>query len=397
MAESLLNQSISPSSPVSVSVCDKYDAETIKNILKNQFSALGISENYFKNKKVVIKPNLVMKKSAEAAATTHPAMIEALSSLLCELGGHEIIIAESPGGIYSESNLKSIYKVCGIEEAAFKSGISLNFDTGFKEIKYPDGIVSKSYNIINPIADADIIINLCKLKSHSLTKMSCAVKNLFGVIPGVQKFEMHARFPNLPDFSAMLVDLCKCVCQMHEVIHIADAIVGMEGNGPTGGNPRFIGAIISSRNPYNLDLSAADLLGFDDAPLIKCAYERGFCPKSNAELAFTENSVFPQKINDFVMPDSVHHKNFFTIFPDIMGGNLVKILEPHPKINYKTCVGCGDCVRSCPVHTIDFVTIKNKRKAKIKRDKCIKCFCCQELCPHKAVYIVKNPILSILK
>ncbi len=169
---------------VAVSAADEYDTAKIKEILASHFAALGINIAGMRGKRIVIKPNLVMKKPPETAATTHPSVIRALLLLLNE-AGIEPTVAESPGGVYSAQRMDGFYRVCGMYDAAKDLRVCFNTDISAQTLNFPEGKSVKSFNIISPIADADVIFDVCKLKTHSLTAMSGAVKNLFGTIPGI--------------------------------------------------------------------------------------------------------------------------------------------------------------------------------------------------------------------
>lgn len=383
----------------SVSKCDVYNPELIIKNIAQMADDLSLTENDFKDIKITLKLNLVMKKDPALAATTHPAVVEAVILWLNSMGvsSRNITIADSFGGPYIEATMKSIYKGCGIEEVSNRLGTTLNYDTSFKQVSYPDGKISRLFNVITPVTDADIIINICKLKSHALTGMSAAVKNLFGIIPGTQKFEMHARYPDLTDFAQMLNDLCLWLHTEKRVISICDGIVGMEGNGPTGGTPKPIGALLMSENSFALDMAASHILNLQDSvKMLDFAIERDLIPKNLSELNLTGADIKSLIIKDFKRSDASGGK-FFKNLPNFMGGRLLKFVEPKPIINVKKCIGCGECVRSCPVQTITLEKSKNsKRLAVIHTEKCIKCFCCQELCPHLAVKIKKNPILKLI-
>jgi len=359
---------------------------------------LGITSDFFTGKKVAIKPNLVMKKPAEYAATTHPAVLEALLGYLDGCHCADVVIAESMGGPYTEAVLRGVYAVCGMEEAVKGHSARLNFDVSSRPVTAPDSVICKSFDIITPIADADVVINLCKLKSHSLTRMSGAIKNTFGCIPGLTKFEFHARFSDYADFNKMLVDLSEMLHEQKDCIDICDAIVGMEGNGPTGGIPKKIGCLLASRNPFCLDTTAAAILSCEgEVPMISEAHRRGYCPE-HAD-AVSVSSDFRTLIQtDFRAPDTAQKsKNALHWLPKVFGGKLFDWFAPRPVIRTATCVGCGECERSCPVHTIEMIRDKQgKKKAMIHADKCIRCFCCQELCPIHSVDIRKNGILNLL-
>ncbi len=378
---------------VALDSCNTYDTDTVSAILEKQFACAGITKELIKGKKIVIKPNLVMNKPPEFAATTHPSVIAAAARVLKKLGAESIKLAESSGGPYTESIIRSHYKTCGIIDIAEAEGIELNYGTGHGTMHFPEGIKCKTFNIIDPIIEADVIVNICKLKTHSLTKLSCGVKNLFGTVPGVEKFEMHARFPDQESFVEMICDLCRMLCMQKELITVCDGITGMEGNGPTGGTPRDYGVLLTSRCPFCLDTVAESLLSFDGTvPMLNAARNRGFCPQSVSEIELIGSNVEDNVTKDVILPDTQKF-NILRSLPNLFGGKIAKLFEPKPAINKKTCIGCGVCARSCPQHTI---TIKNK-KAVIDYKKCIRCYCCQELCPINSVNIKQNFIIKIIQ
>lgn len=369
---------------VAVARCENYDRASIKEIIEEHFAALGISSEYFKDKNVVVKPNLVSKRSPEKAATTHPAIVEAVVEVLISAGA-KVTIAESSAGIYTEGSLKESYKASGFKESVEALGGVFNYDTSHVTVKNPEGEACKSFHFIKPVWDADIVVNLCKLKSHSLTKMTCAVKNYFGLIPGTEKVEMHSRYANHTDFLKMLIDLCETVYKAKPMINICDAVLAMEGEGPGTGTPRWMNTILTSTSPYALDLAACEIIGFGNTvEMLEMEKRRGLCPKSVKGLEIIGTPLSELAVKDFVAPKSQKFAKLIKMIPDFM--------KPHPVVVSKKCVGCGECVRSCPEKTI---TLEN-RKAHIHKKKCIRCFCCQELCPAKAVEIKRNVIFRKL-
>lgn len=393
------NVSFSPEAPVFVARLDDYDQDRMDKAVLDALSAVGVTREQLAGKRVAVKPNLVMKKDCDAAVTTHPALLRALLSFLDTCDCADVVIAESSGGPYTESALKSTYRVCGMEAAAEGHRAHLNYDVSSETVSAPDGKTSKNFEIITPIAKADVIFNLSKLKSHSLTRMSGAVKNTFGTIPGLTKFEFHARFSDYADFNSMIVDLSSLLHSRALTVDFCDAVVGMEGNGPTGGTPRKIGALLCSRNPFCLDRIGEALLACPhEVPMVVEAEKRGFCPASADEIKTTGDDWHPLIVSDFAAPDTARkHRNALQWLPTLFGGSLYRWFRPRPKIRKKTCIGCGECVRSCPVHTITLEKRKDgKKHALIHPGPCIRCFCCQELCPIHSVDIVKNPILAIL-
>ena len=391
--------SIQKNAPIALDRVSDYEVSRLEAVLRSQLERLGCTD-MFRGKKVVIKPNLVMKTSPDTAATTNPAVLEAMIRILKDSAA-ETVIAESPGGLYTEQTLRANYKACGIADVAERWGVTLNYDTSHKTAEAPKAKTSKLFDVINPILDADVIVNLAKLKSHSLTGYSGAVKNYFGVVPGVTKFEMHSRFPDYNDFGSMIVDLCEMLQDMKPTFNVLDGIVAMEGNGPTGGSPRRLDVLMSGTNPFTLDIAGTSLIKTDSVIMLDEGARRGFCPKSADELCvLSDKKLSDFAVDDFQKPDTAKRgigSSMLANLPTMFGGHLNAWLQPRPVINKKVCVGCGECERSCPRHTISMRAGKNgKKQAFIIDEGCIKCYCCQELCPFKAVKIKKNPIIRLI-
>ena len=243
---------------VSVIKCDSYNSDEVKQALGEALDAVGGLDWVKEGMKIAIKANLVSFMSPEKAATTHPALLCELVKMLTEKGA-EVVIGDSPGGIYNSVYVNKVYKATGMYETE-KFGAKLNRNFEQTEVKNPDGMVLKSFIYTSWLDEADAVINFCKLKTHGMMGMSAAAKNIFGVIPGTLKPEYHFRFPSHDDFARMMVDLDEffkvrlCIC---------DAVVGMEGNGPTMGTPRKIGAVLASESPHKMDLVCAKIIGLN--------------------------------------------------------------------------------------------------------------------------------------
>lgn len=374
---------------VCLSACSGYDWEQLRSTVARQFDLLEAEKLLHPGIKVVIKPNLVVKAGPDAGIATHP-LVTAAAALWLREHGAEVLIAESPGGLYTPAALKAIYGACGYLEMSEKFEIPLNYDCSHREVQAPEGRRSRLFPIITPILEADLVVDIAKMKSHCMTMLSGAVKNLFGTVPGLMKPEFHCRFPEKPAFNEMLVDLCQLV---KPGLCLVDGILAMEGNGPTGGKPRFMGVLAAGRNPYTVDMACAAMMNMDPMQvlMLKDAAGRGLCPSSLKELEFPDQRPEDFLAKDFLQPES-KTSNFIERLPKFMQPVATRLATPYPKIKTAQCIGCGKCAESCPQHTIALEG--QPRKAHIDYSKCIRCYCCHEMCPAHVIEIKR---LSLFK
>lgn len=378
---------------VSIVSCTDYSEETIQNALTRVLEPLGGLSFLYPGIRVVIKANLVSFIKPELAATTHPALLCVLVKMLRQYGA-QVVIGDSPGGIYNKSYVEHVYEVTGMYDTE-AVGANLNHNFGETETLFPGATVLKSFTYTSYLDDADVIIDFCKLKSHGMMGMSAAAKNMFGVIPGLTKPQYHFRFPDPADFSRMIVDINEYFRPKVKLC-ITDAVIAMEGNGPTQGTPRWIGALLASASPHCSDLLAAHLIGLepDSVPTLQAAIERGLIPEHWSKLNIIGD---PEK---FVLSDfqnvAVKNSLLFSgngknpvklVFSKLAG----KLLRSVPAVDCKICIGCTKCAKQCPAEAIQ---MKNGKPV-IHRKSCIRCFCCQEFCPVGAMK-VKKPFVTRL-
>ncbi len=367
---------------VYLSACAGYEWEPLRQAVAEQFQALELEKLVKPGCKAVIKPNLVVKAGPDSGIATHPLVTAAVALQLRELGA-EVLIAESPGGLYTPSALKGIYAACGYDKMSREFNIPLNYDCTHREVQFPEGKRSRLFPIITPILEADLIVDIAKMKSHCMTMLSGAMKNLFGTVPGLMKPEFHCRFPEKPAFNEMLVDLCQLV---KPSICFVDGIIAMEGNGPTGGRPRPMGVLAGSTSPYALDMACAAMMNMEpmDVLMLRDAASRGLCPQSLDEVEVLGQPLESFRAEDFLQPES-KTSNFIEKLPKFMQPLATRIATPYPKIRTAKCIGCGKCAESCPQHTI---TVEGQpRKAHIDYSQCIRCYCCHEMCPAHVIDI----------
>ena len=372
---------------VSIIKCNSYKNKHLKKAIAESVGLLGGFKKFVKpGDRVLIKPNLLSPSAPEKAITTHPAFITAVIEELLECTGEikNITLADSssPAVPFKESGIKKVYKQAGILEVSRETGIKLNYSTEYQSISNKEGRTIKKIEVIKPALEADVIINLSKFKTHNLTVLTGAVKNMFGVVPGFTKVGYHLRFDNTGDFVGMLFDLITLV---RPALNIMDGITGMEGEGPgSGGTPREIGLILASSDSISLDTVMGRIINLDEDlnPFIKTARERGI---SSAELDNIE--IMGEKIENIIMDDfklpgtagqqKLVENNFINtyIMPFVKSS-----LNPYPYIDESRCTLCLTCRDVCPTKSIT----ESNGKLKFDYRKCIRCFCCSEMCPEGA-------------
>lgn len=364
---------------VSLEKCTTYCSEEIKDVLVKLLNPLGGMETFVKpGQRVALKVNLVMAKRPEEAATTHPEVVKAVAEEVLRVGGIPFII-DSPGGpFYNEKGMRHIYRKTGMEAVATELGIELNWDFSEQKVLREENLLVKSLTLIKPLLEADVIINLPKLKTHSMTTYSGAVKNLYGSVAGMKKAEYHFRMPKEEDFSNVLVDICETV-RPH--LHILDGIIGMEGEGPTAGEPKTRGLLLASECPYQLDWLATQLIGLKPLQIMHLnkADQRGL---------LKDKPTVPSGISaeKFRVPTSKSINFVEQWLPNFLSKHVTKFLQPNLQFSPELCVGCGHCFEACPAKALEM----REKLPQLEEDKCIRCYCCQELCPQKAVLVRQN-------
>ncbi len=358
--------------------CPEYNREMIFEKIEQIFSEFPSFENKLKAKpgaKVLIKPNLLAARHPEKAVTTHPEILAALIQYLQKFDC-KILIADSPAGVYNKKILETLYETCGLNEVAKETGAELNFDTSETVMPIPDAKVFKKVHIITPAVEADFIINVPKLKTHGLTRLTCASKNLFGLMPGILKYRQHVIMPDINVFSQMIADINSLFEE--KTFTIVDGIMGMEGEGPSSGTPRFAGALFGGINTQVVDVLACKIMGMPPETVPTILNFKNFGDIEIKE--FDEIRTY-----DFKLPP-VRNRSIPESIPKWIQNLLTDFIVAKPVINKKLCKKCRVCEEACPAQVI----LTEETGAKIKDYKaCIKCYCCQEICPHKAIKLSK--------
>ncbi len=366
---------INPS--VQIRKIESYDLAALEEAVQSFLSPLK-GAKFSRNKRVLIKTNALGAFPPHKAVTTHPLVLEALIRYFLERG-KEVWLGDSPGGTAS---FNTVWQTCGYAELAERYPIKVvNMSTsGFRELSYR-GIKLKLSEVL---WQCGIIINAAKYKTHSLMAFTGALKNLYGLVPGMVKSEYHRDNPDTQSFADLLIALYALTRNRISYSFI-DGIVGMDGAGPSSGNPRPFGLFLGSSSIPALDTVAARMLGFriSDVPyLSEALHLEGILPsRIKVPTSFTHYRIPHADISVVKL-----RKETLKYVPAAFRYAFKKLYYYHPQVSER-CRNCGICVRSCPVQAISW---PEGQRPFVNREHCIKCMCCHEMCPHNAIDIHKS-------
>lgn len=365
--------------------CDVYDEQVIYEKMKKGMALLGGTERFVKaGEKILLKPNLVRRADVSRAVMTHPAVMGAVARIFSEAGCTDMRCGDSCG----VGTTKKVMAGTGMDTALSKYGVLVrDFETGTR-VAFEAGTQAESFVIANEVLEADGVINICKMKTHALERITGAVKNMYGCVYGLNKAKGHTLYPTADSFARMLIDLNRFIKPR---LHIMDGIVAMEGNGPTSGDPVAMNVLLISEDAVALDSVYSRLI--DLPPQMVPTTDHGakmglgVWQDEDIEILTEDGAVSPGEVCA-----RFGRKNFNVDRRRTKSdgwvklGRVLKVFQKKPYIKTECCVKCGVCVESCPVEgkALDF---KNGRKQAPVYDykKCIRCFCCQEMCPHRAI------------
>ena len=375
---------------------DTYDQPRVDAAVRQGVELLGgIGQFVRPEERIVLKPNLLARALPQKAITTHPAVFSAVARLLHEEGYTHLSYGDSPGNPTTTPDKAA--EAAGITEAAEKYGLSkADFASG-SIVSFPEGRAAKSFYLCKGVQEADALINVCKMKTHALERLTGAVKNLYGCITGVNKATGHAAYPTSESFADMLADLNMCI---RPRLHIMDGVIAMEGNGPASGTPVNMNVLLLSADPVALDATFAALVHLDPAEVPTCV--SGARVGLGVMDAASIEVITPEGILTLDEAREKYGKADFDVFRGKMKKNVLSAFMPmlpflqhRPKVDLKKCIACGVCEESCPVAE---KAVHSGKGAKAKYDykKCIRCYCCQEMCPVKAIEVYRHPLTRLL-
>lgn len=373
-------------SSVSLVRCQIYDPSPIEAAIQQALGFIGGIERFVTpGDRVLLKINLLTGDVPEKAVTTHPEIVRAMIHQVKAAGG--IPQVGDCSGYEGASNRTRYFNACrssGIMQVCEEEKVEiLHLSAQPVDAKNPGGRIFKSFIVSKQVLEADVLISLPKLKTHGLTLFTGGVKNIFGCVTGLNKAKMHLRAQDPETFSQMLVDLLGIV---QPELTVMDAVVGMEGNGPSNGKPRKVNAILASKDAVALDAVACTMVGIDPfmVPSTRLAHEQGKGVGDISRINVLGEDMSDMQIEDFQLPGTA---SFFRARG--LMRFIRSMLVAKPTLVKERCKKCWICMEHCPSGAIS----EKEELPSFDYKKCFRCYCCQELCPGNAIEL-KTPFLG---
>ncbi|MBI2441396.1 MAG: DUF362 domain-containing protein [Lentisphaerae bacterium] len=368
---------------VALAECPDYRPATVQAAVAELLASLGgLPDLGQRGQTVLLKPNLLTDRAPEQAVTTHPEIVRALIRMVKARGGCPTV-ADSPTSaiqterVWEKTGFKAMCAEEGVPLVNLEKSGSVQFDR--------EGI---SYSVAKPVLEAALVINVPKFKTHILTTVTNAVKNILGTVPGFQKTMLHKHFPSPVQFSAFLATLYALV---KPGLTICDAVVAMEGDGPSGGEPRSLGFLAGATDGVALDAALCRLLGIplEEVPYLGMLQRAGIGPADWNQIKIVGNVALPLPGPSLRLPRA---RGLVKFIPSWLVQLLAGYVWIRPSFSTR-CVQCGLCVKSCPVQALSLP--KGAKVPVLNPAVCVGCCCCHEVCPELAVTMTQSFLLNL--
>jgi len=376
-------------SKVYINRIESYDYDLIQSTILSYLQETNLLNTINQDTTIFIKLNLLGPFSSSLAITTNPIVLDCLLSILTKYTSH-ITVGDNP----AVRDQVVVMKKCDLYEVIQKYNCSI-LDSSIRETIHTSQYkLYSSFDVSKQMIDCDLLINLPKMKTHSLAYITCAEKNFFGLIHGLEKSTWHAKASNPLDFGNAMNDLFSALLETRKgkpLLTIADGIEGLEGEGPsTGGKQTKANCLMASLDAISIDRIAVEVMGLD--------YKKSYINTIANERAIGEGNIenielIGASLSDF---DDIH----FLPPKDSLSNIGIKFLKidflksmfyEHPLIDKNKCIKCGECAKICPPKAMQFTPGENPYAIK---KTCIRCWCCAEVCPKNAIYKSKRPLLG---
>ncbi len=352
-----------------------YDLPAIRSIVAGMLDDMG-PDRIRPGSRILVKPNLLLASGPDQGIVTHPMICKAVVQYLLDRGAR-VRVSDSPAmgsfrKVLTETGYKEALEGLDVEIKPFETSVEVDIGEPFGRIP-----------IAREVIEADMVINLAKLKTHAQMFLTLAVKNMFGCIVGLRKPEWHMRTGvDRVMFARLLVKIYQAVSPSFTIV---DGILALEGQGPgRSGDPRELGLLVGGANGYAVDKTICTLLGLDSKDLLTGALAQ--------EMGYYDGKVHVngdiQIVHDFRFPEL----DSLSMGPESFNRLMRKYVLQKPVVNNEACKLCGECWKICPAKVITH----NIRGVLFDYDKCIRCYCCLEVCPHGAIR-AREPVLGRLR
>ncbi|MBI9095810.1 MAG: DUF362 domain-containing protein [Sphaerochaeta sp.] len=365
-------------SSVAIVRCENYDQKKVDIAVEQ--ACLAANMPSVAGKRVLLKPNVLSDAKEDRCITTNTAVVRAVIHLLKKQGAKEILLGDSPG----LQGPSFVPKACGLDRVCKDEGVKWVDFTQNPKTKSVPYTRSKSLPFASILEEVDLLFSLPKLKTHQLMYSTGAVKNLFGLVPGLYKSPCHVLFPTRELFASLMVGILSLVKPSFSIM---DGIIGMEGPGPANGKPRHMGLILAAEDALSLDYAQAVVMGYDPLtiPIIAegLRREEGSVPSSypvlDANTLVVENfqRIAQQKQTSFF------HALIAPFFLSRYIRWRVKRERKAPVFLTEPCIQCRKCIEICPVHALHL----EGKSIIIDEKVCVRCYCCHEICPAHAIEV----------
>lgn len=362
--------------------CQDYGQPAVRDAVWEALNAVAPTDLIRPGSNVLLKPNVINSMPPERAVCTHPAVVRAAAEWTLERGG-SVVVADQPGYALTE-DVETCFRDSGLVAALSDLPVELRlmarggYDTVAPEPHHRLSEVLFARDVLQ----ADVVVNLAKAKTHSQTLFTGAVKNMFGAVAPKQRLAIHL----LGRYWALSEAIADCYSARVPDLHLMDAVVAMEGLGPTQGRPVDTRFLAASTDGVALDAVTEDLLGFEAGAVATTIAAAGLELGEAALGAIEVTGANRAGIRRAIEQSPV-------VRADLMGP-LIRIFgalaHACPRVRTDLCRACGACAGICPANAIIV-----DRVATISYERCLECFCCLEACPYDAIVVRRTPLYQV--